>query len=244
MSSLAVSTDAVGIGTTTPGAKLHVSGGPVTIANPGEGAVLLHLGTERHWELRQFGTGQSAALELASVGGGGNKDFIINTTGGVGIGTTNPQERLEVNGNILATGDVRLAGADCAEEFDLDEGQPLEAGTVMVISDEEKLRPCTDAYDTKVAGVLSGAGDCRPGIILGKQASQTRIPLALTGKVYCKVDAHYALVALGDLLTTSPTSGHAMKATDPLEAFGAVIGKALRPLTDGQGLIPILVALQ
>jgi hypothetical protein len=46
------------------------------------------------------------------------------------------------------------------------------------------------------------------------------------------------------LLTTSPTRGHAMKATDPLQAFGAVLGKALRPLTEGQGLIPILVALQ
>jgi hypothetical protein len=32
-----------------------------------------------------------------------------------------------------------------------------------VISDEEKLRPCMNAYDTKVAGVLSGAGDCRSG---------------------------------------------------------------------------------
>jgi hypothetical protein len=35
-----------------------------------------------------------------------------------------------------------------------------------------------------------------------------------------------------------------MKAVDPLEAFGSAIGKALRPLRDGQGLIPILVALQ
>jgi hypothetical protein len=35
-----------------------------------------------------------------------------------------------------------------------------------------------------------------------------------------------------------------MKATKPSKAFGAVIGKALRPLKDGQGLIPILIALQ
>jgi hypothetical protein len=93
--------------------------------------------------------------------------------------------------------------------------------------------------------VLSGAGGCRPGIVLGKQPSQDkRLPLALTGKVYCKVDAQYAPIGVGDLLTTSPTSGHAMKAEDPLKAFGAVIGKALRPLTEGQGLIPILIALQ
>jgi hypothetical protein len=68
--------------------------------------------------------------------------------------------------------------------------------------------------------------------------------VALLGKVYCKVDAQFGAVAVGDLLTTSPTAGHAMKAADPAQAFGAVIGKALRPLTAGQGLIPILIALQ
>lgn len=64
------------------------------------------------------------------------------------------------------------------------------------------------------------------------------------GKVYCKVDARYAPVEVGDLLTTSPTAGHAMKADDPFKAFGAVIGKALRPLAAGQEMIPILIALQ
>ena len=64
------------------------------------------------------------------------------------------------------------------------------------------------------------------------------------GKVYCKVDAQYAPIEVGDLLTTSPTPGHAMKAADPLKGFGSVIGKALRPLNGGQGMIPILIALQ
>jgi hypothetical protein len=64
------------------------------------------------------------------------------------------------------------------------------------------------------------------------------------GKVYCQVDASYAPVASGDLLTTSPTSGHAMKAVDRGRAFGAVLGKALRPLPGGRGLVPILVTLQ
>ncbi len=70
------------------------------------------------------------------------------------------------------------------------------------------------------------------------------MPLALVGKAYCKVDAQYASIEVGDLLTTSPTPGHAMKADDLLKAFGAVIGKALRPLPTGLGLIPILIALQ
>jgi hypothetical protein len=66
----------------------------------------------------------------------------------------------------------------------------------------------------------------------------------LLGKVYCKVDAQYSPVEVGDLLTTSPTPGYAMKAGDPVKALGAMIGKALRPLSEGQGLIPILIALQ
>jgi hypothetical protein len=79
---------------------------------------------------------------------------------------------------------------------------------------------------------------------LGKKQSQSnRWPLALTGKVFCKVDAQYSPIRVGDLLTTSPTQGHAMKAVEPLKAFGAVIGKALRPLPEGKGLIPILIAL-
>ena len=69
------------------------------------------------------------------------------------------------------------------------------------------------------------------------------MPLALTGKVYCKADASFAPIAVGDLLTTSPTPGHAMKAHEPGRAFGAILGKALRPLPEGQGLIPVLVTL-
>lgn len=169
----------------------------------------------------------------------------VTTLGSVGIGTTDPTEQLEVHGNILATGDVRLAGADCAEDFEVEELTMLEPGMVMVIGNEERLYRCNQAYDRRVAGVLSGAGDCRPGIVLGKQPSQgERLPLALNGKVYCKVDADYMSIEVGDLLTTSPTPGHAMKASDASRAFGTVIGKALRPLAEGTGLVPILVSLQ
>ena len=64
------------------------------------------------------------------------------------------------------------------------------------------------------------------------------------GRVFCKADARYSPIEIGDLLTTSHTPGHAMKAADPLKAFGAVIGKALKPLDEGDRLIPILVSLQ
>jgi hypothetical protein len=81
--------------------------------------------------------------------------------------------------------------------------------------------------------------------VLDKQAARAnRKPIALLGKVFCKVDASYAAIGVGDLLTTSDTPGHAMKADNPHQAFGAVIGKALRGVAQGQDLIPILIALQ
>jgi hypothetical protein len=71
-----------------------------------------------------------------------------------------------------------------------------------------------------------------------------RQPIALVGKVFCMVDATLAPVEVGDLLTSSGTEGHAMKALDSNLAFGSVIGKAMAPLSEGRGLIPILVTLQ
>jgi len=151
---------------------------------------------------------------------------------------------LSVGGNVLVQGDVQLVNQDCAEDFDIAE-PGVDGGTVVVIGESGSLECCQDAYDKRVAGVISGAGDFRPAIVLGKQESRlSRMPVALLGKVYCKVDAGYSPVGVGDLLTTSPTPGHAMKAADPGRAFGTVIGKALGQLEAGRGLVPILVALQ
>src|SRR6185369_14315793 len=120
-----------------------------------------------------------------------------------------------------------------------------EPGTVMVLGNEGTLSESQQAYDKRVAGVISGAGEYMKEIVLDKQqTSGNRQPIALLGKVFCKVDAQFGAIEVGDLLTSSPTPGHAMKTSDPFKAFGAVIGKALRPLKEGQGLIPILIALQ
>ncbi|WP_293024480.1 hypothetical protein [Moorena sp. SIO3I8] len=61
---------------------------------------------------------------------------------------------------------------------------------------------------------------------------------------YCKVDADIAPIAVGDLLTTSPTKGHGQKVLEPERAIGAIIGKALGSLSSGKGKIPVLVMLQ
>jgi len=181
--------------------------------------------------------GESNAPNWAAVA-------AISKGGGPGLWATGtPAGHFE--GNVEVTGDVMLTGQDLAENFGFPQEQQVEPGTVMVIDTEDALQVSSQAYDRRVAGVVSGAADLKPAIILGREKSgHKRLPIALMGKAYCKVDARYARIDVGDLLTTSPTPGHAMRAKDPLKAFGSVIGKALRPLREGQGLIPILIALQ
>jgi hypothetical protein len=64
------------------------------------------------------------------------------------------------------------------------------------------------------------------------------------GKVMCLVDATSVPVKAGDLLTSSPTPGHAMKLTAHERGVGAVVGKALRSLESGRGLVPVLAMLR
>jgi hypothetical protein len=149
-------------------------------------------------------------------------------------------------GNVVVTGDIQLTGADYAEDFDVVDSEHAAPGCVMVLDDAGALRESRDAYDSRVAGVVCGAGDFRPAVILDRRndAAGRRMPVALVGKVFCKIDASYEPVRVGDLLTTSPTPGHAMRASDRGRAFGSVLGKALRGLDSGCGLVPVLVTLQ
>ena len=168
--------------------------------------------------------------------------FAFNTGGGWAAIFTG---RVNVDGILSVTGDVQLANADCAEDFDVVDQELAEPGTVMVLAGGTTLARSERPYDRRVAGVVSGAGGYRPGIVLDRAGVSTlRRPIALVGKVFCKVDATAHPIDVGDLLTTSEAPGHAMRATDPAQAFGAVIGKSLGALASGRGLLPVLVALQ
>jgi hypothetical protein len=75
------------------------------------------------------------------------------------------------------------------------------------------------------------------------QPGQVGAFVTLGAYAHCKVDADIAPIVAGDLLTTSPTRGHAQKVLDPALATGAVIGKALAGRGKGKGKIPVLVTL-
>jgi hypothetical protein len=241
----------VGVGIFNPTAKLHVYDGSISIDNGGDGNVLLYLGTDRHWQLRQFGSDSRAALELASVGGGGNKNFIINTGGNVGIGVTNPNRKLEIDGWARCEVLEITGGADLSERFDIIQDETdLQPSPGMVVSiDGDRpglLTVSRQPYDRKVAGVISGAGGLNPGMLLGQQdiISDKAKAVALIGRAYCLADASHGSIEPGDLLTTSDVPGHAMKVTDYTKAQGATLGKAMSFLTEGQGLVLVLVNLQ
>ena len=107
------------------------------------------------------------------------------------------------------------------------------------------LKRSASAYDTRVAGVVSGANGIQPGISLRQEGVvEGGENVALSGRVYVQADAALGAIHPGDLLTTSDTPGHAMRVSDHARAQGAILGKAMTPLESGKGLILMLVTLQ
>ena len=173
-------------------------------------------------------------IDLDNDGNGEDSDFEIRDK------DNNLIFNVDESGEVCAKGSFSSGGCDVAEYFPASECP--EPGTVMVIdpSGGSKLRCSTIAYDTTVAGIVS----TEPGVSLGTEedGNDGESLIAVAGRVPCKVDATYASIEAGDLLTTSDTPGHAMKATNP--AIGTILGKALEPLDSGAGVIEVLVTLQ
>lgn len=238
----------VGIGTENPLTRLHIQsagGVEATIRSTNERAILAltnTLGPSAYtW------TVESGVRGLPGVFGIYNR--VVNRSG------------LEIDGSLnVYVRSLRLdGGADFAENFDVRAetapaklaaatGAATLAGMVVAIDphNPSKLRVSRRAYDRRVAGVISGAGGVKPGLVMGQEGTLAdgQQPVALSGRVYVWVDATRGALRPGDLLTTSATPGHAMKATNPQRAQGAIIGKAMTGLKAGKGLVLVLVTLQ
>jgi len=235
----------VAIGTPTPGTthRLNVQGGTI---NSSDGLCI----------------NGDCRTSWSAVGGSqwtGTSTIYFNT-GNVGIGTVAPSEKLEINGNLkvsgTGTGNITATGTiegnnvkakyqDVAEW--VDSSQELPAGTVVVLDNNKSnhVIASTQAYDSRVAGVIS----LRPGVALGEEG-EGRVLVAATGRVKVKVDASNGPIQIGDLLVTSDKIGVAMK-SQPVEIGGVrlhrpgtLIGKALEPLAQGTGEILVLLSLQ
>jgi hypothetical protein len=227
-----------GDNTTLAQATIHLDGGAGNIFAGGNGfdGDLVLRSSAGQDRIRLDGDGGNAWI------GGNGVDGDVMLFAASGNNTTLDQATIHLRGS---DGKIVLANGDCAEEFDLLDGDSIAAGSIVVIGDDERLALATTAYDRRVAGVVTGAGSYKPGIVLDhRPGSAPRPTVALIGKVYCLVDSTFGDIAVGDLLVSSPTPGHAMRASDPALTSGAVLGKALRKWSGTRGLIPILVTLQ
>lgn len=204
------------------------------------------------WALA-FGSGSAEIMRLVN---GGN----------VGIGTTSPGAKLEVDGNVkltsgsgasmtFADGTVQstawtgtTCGGDYAESVDVSgDRTKYEPGDLLVADPAAPGRflKSAGAYSTLVAGIYS----TKPGLVGRRQLTdrshmKDEVPMAMTGIVPTKVTAENGPIKVGDLLVTSSKLGYAMKGTDRTQMLGAVVGKALAPLDAGTGTIEVLVTLQ
>ncbi|MDF2730538.1 MAG: hypothetical protein K0T01_2325 [Acidimicrobiia bacterium] len=143
------------------------------------------------------------------------------------------------------SGDITLSNGDAAEDFDVSSLEEATPGTVMVLEEDGRLHPCSSEYDSRVVGVVAGAGSFRPAVILDRQAGAEtpRAAISILGKVAVRADATYIPIRAGDLLTTSATRGRAMAAEREQVATGAVLGKALSKLDEGVGMVDMLISL-
>ena len=254
----------VGINTASPAAGLHVVwdynygiyGQPMQLLLESTNrSGLVALGFKRAnyepWEIRLNTIDATPKLEVA---------FSPNSDGSGNLMTVNQIGDLWARGTLTINGAHLFAntadayvktltiigGSDVAEPFAMSSAD-IPKGAVVIIDDTHpgQLKLSEHAYDTRVAGIVSGANGINPGLSLKqKGVLEDGQNVALSGRVYALADASNGAIQPGDLLTTSSTPGHAMKVTDHAKAQGAILGKAMSSLAEGQGLVLVLVTLQ
>lgn len=237
-----------------------------TQPNAGMAAYIKSQGTWAAMHLENSSTGE--VLWLQNDGEGdfivahdaslGQRQFWVDKNGKTNVrvlqihGGADLSEKFDVNVSHEATNEGSEPGADAtgysAMEGRGDEGIKVQPGMVVAIDPDDpgRLRVSSTPYDRTVAGIISGAGGVNSGMVMGQTGTSAdgEHPVALSGRVYCFCEASNGPIRPGDLLTTSSVPGHAMKVADHPLAQGAIIGKAMSALSEGRGLVLVLVSLQ
>jgi len=207
-------------------------------------------------------SGQATALYSESESTAGNAGLFnnngVDTSGNrcdgmatcnviVGQANASTVFRVGGDGHVHATS-YDVGGADFAESMVAAGGRSqYEPGDLMAIDRQgnRSLTLTSAPYSTEVAGIFS----TKPGVLASPYPVDdprvgAEVPLAVVGIVPCKVTAENGPIQAGDLLVTSSTPGHAMKGTDRSRMLGALVGKALEPMSGEKGVIQVLVMLQ
>jgi hypothetical protein len=203
----------------------------------------------------------SAAVAGMWVASAGQDGILVNTAGWDGVHVVGPVggvyygsgKRGDEDFAVLNTGEVRskVGFAAPANDFAVTmavEGDKAgyEAGDVLAVSASGSgaAERTSTAYSSAVVGVYSAV----PAFVGGRSVTgddlAAGVPVAILGVVACKVSAENGPIRPGDLLVTSATPGHAMRAERERALPGTILGKALEPLDSGTGLIQVLVTLQ
>lgn len=210
------SSSRIGIGTTTPTAKLDVNG---TIK-----ATSLETSVTGNVTGNLTSVGANTMGTLTMGGTLTSKAIVPDADVTYDIGTTSKKY------NTVYAKATSAQYADLAEIYETD--AEYEVGTVVVFGGDKEVTISTEGNDPRVAGVISG----KPAYLMNSQSAGQ--PIALMGKVPCKVIGH---IVKGDMLSTDPeNNGVAKKTHDP--QVGEVIGKALENYDSDQiGTINIVV---
>jgi hypothetical protein len=226
---------AYGTGTGRNKATLRVTNGETS------GGMAAYLTNNSNFHNAHFyNSGSGGVLYLQNGGTGvdgtGGGDFITALNGD----ENDAQFRVLTSGEVRSDVGFNTPAADFAEMLPAAAG--LEPGDVLAIGPDSKLHRSTEPYQGSVLGIYS----TKPGFVGGQPVDgnlTNHVPLAVVGVVPVKASAENGPICPGDLLTTSSTPGHAMKA-GPNPPVGTVIGKALGTLAEGKGVIQMLVTLQ
>jgi hypothetical protein len=209
---------------------------------------------------RTAGGGEIDLISNRGLGSIGGFSFYDYTNGGL----LNQLVTFQGNGNVqlnsssgsitFPDGSIQttawtgvLCGGDYAESVDVSgDRKDYEPGDVLIIDPDnpDGFKKSVHPYSTEVAGIYS----TKPGVVGRKSRDaeklRTEIPMAMVGIVPTKVSAENGPIKRGDLLVTSAIVGYAMKGTDRSLMLGAIVGKALRSLNSGTGVIDVLITLQ
>jgi hypothetical protein len=224
----------IGIGTGDPKYRLHIKSGTVGIEAESTPFVFQEIG--------QTGTGSLWRMPLD----GKHLRFDVSDNG-ADFSSYSTVLDMKPTGQVAVPVLEITGGSDLAEPFPISYSSELSPGSVVIIDNENPgyLTLSSQPYDRRVAGIVSGAGGINSGLTLSQQGvMEGDQNIALSGRVYVLATASNGAIKPGDLLTTSDIPGHVMKATDKELSHGAIVGKAMTSLSEGEGLVLVLVNLQ